>query len=439
MSQPKLLEGVFAINKPPAITSAQVLRDMQKYFNPSTLFAPWLAAETVRRDRESHNQRQRRSRRQRGPPEVKIGHGGTLDPLATGILITGIGSGTKSLQGFLECTKSYDCVVLFGAATDTYDTEGKVVARAPYHHIKKERVEEALDKFRGKIMQRPPIYSALRVQGKKLYEYAREGKEVPVEIKERPVEVKALELTEWMEGGTHEWDWPDQVAEQKEKELVGELLHLGDNAERNSDEISGKRKRSEEATEDVHGTVTGAEPPSPKKSRSGNERPASEDLPPKVEQDAPHLAVPSTPLPVSMPASTCIAPERATTPVRGPSAGHCPAPAARIRMTVASGFYVRSLCHDLGAAVGSLGMMTKLVRTRQGDFELGKNVLEYEDLAGGEEIWGPKVKTMLEDWTQRQGATRETSNTMRKDCGERNERPIARSVRRNSSSSEGKY
>ena len=67
-------------------------------------------------------------------------------------------------------------------------------------------------------------------------------------------------------------------------------------------------------------------------------------------------------------------------------------------MTVTSGFYVRSLCHDLGHAIGSLGIMAKLVRTRQGPFELGANVLPYEDLKEGEDVWGPKVKAMLATW-----------------------------------------
>lgn len=74
------------------MSSAQVIRDVQKHFNPSKLFAPGLAAERERMERESHNQKQKRSRRARQPPQVKMGHGGTLDPLATGVLILGIGS-----------------------------------------------------------------------------------------------------------------------------------------------------------------------------------------------------------------------------------------------------------------------------------------------------------------------------------------------------------
>lgn len=76
-------------------------------------------------------------------------------------------------------------------------------------------------------------------------------------------------------------------------------------------------------------------------------------------------------------------------------------PAVRLRMTVTSGFYVRSLSHDIGAAVGSLAVMSALVRTRQGEFKLGRNVLEYEDLMKGEGVWGPQVETMLHQWNER--------------------------------------
>jgi tRNA pseudouridine55 synthase len=76
-------------------------------------------------------------------------------------------------------------------------------------------------------------------------------------------------------------------------------------------------------------------------------------------------------------------------------------PAIRLRMTVTSGFYVRSLCHDLGAAVGSAALMAELERTRQGEFELGKNVLEYDDLEKGEQVWAPKVEAMLDEWYEK--------------------------------------
>jgi len=111
-------------------------------------------------------------------------------------------------------------------------------------------------------------------------------------------------------------------------------------------------------------------------------------------------------------------------------------------MTVTSGFYVRSLCHDLGAAVGSLGVMASLVRTRQGEFELGKNVFEYEDLAKGEDHWMPQIQQMLENWTpkvtgdrpvQRQGGAHKQAEPKQKP---KPKPALAPAQRRNSSSGE---
>ncbi|KAK3686666.1 pseudouridine synthase pus4 [Vermiconidia calcicola] len=357
-----------ASSKPTSITSAQVIRDCQNHFKDSTFFQPWLEREQARKDADSHNQKQkRRSWKQRQPLQLKMGHGGTLDPMATGVLILGVGNGTKKLQDFLSCTKSYECVVLFGAATDTYDSVGKVVARKEYEHVTKEKVEAALGKFRGKVMQRPPIFSALRVQGKRLYEYAREGKEVPVEIQERPVEVQSLEMVEWMEGGTHQYHWPREEAEKETKEVVEKVLHLGD-------EGGPKRKRE---TDDANAdeVVDAGAASSPKRSKTSLE---SAETQPNNEQADP---------------TTSAQPQKTS----------CPAPACRLTMTVTSGFYVRTLCHDLGAALSTLGLMASLIRTRQGDFELGKNVLEYEDIDQGEGVWRPKVEEIIEQWQEREG------------------------------------
>ncbi|OTA32369.1 hypothetical protein BTJ68_07972 [Hortaea werneckii EXF-2000] len=429
-----ILEGVFGTvgdQQARGITSAQVIRDVQSHFNPSALFQPWLHAERARRDRESHNQKQkRRSWKQRQPIQVKIGHGGTLDPLATGVLILGIGAGTKRLNEFLECTKSYETVLLFGAATDSYDTEGKIVARKPYGHVTKEVVEEKVKAFRGKIMQKPPIFSAKRIQGKRLYEYAREGQSLPegYQIEECPVNVKELEVLEWLEGGKHGFAWPGTEAEGEEKRLVDEVLGLEDQGNEATKQTGavGKRKRDGEdeklearEEETVGGAVTAQDgslpaPPSPKRAKAApqpsEETPVVSGALPK-EPSIPEpqgAAADSTPTTVNPTNAATTSPDQPlpTTEIPPPSSQTtpsspsplCPAPAIRLRMTVTSGFYVRSLCHDLGAAVDSLGCMAELVRTRQGDFELGVNALPYEDLAKGEEVWGPQVRSMLERW-----------------------------------------
>ncbi|KAL4904839.1 hypothetical protein BDW74DRAFT_178411 [Aspergillus multicolor] len=387
MSGEKIYEGVFAVHKPQGVSSADVVRKLQEHFNPSDLFKPWLEHERAKRNQENNTQRRRR-RSQR--LDVKIGHGGTLDPMATGVLVAGVGKGTKFLNSFLGCTKTYETVVIFGAETDTYDAVGKVVRRAPYEHITREAVEKALEQFRGKIMQRPPIFSALKVQGKKLYEYAREGKEPPIEILSRPVEVTDLRVLEWYEPGTHEYKWPAEEAPADEKAVAEKLLAKDDSlpvaTAADDADASSKRKsppvdgpKGDEATSDGSAvkkqkvSAEGDAAPAPEQSNVSN--PEEQ----KMTETKPEPSEESKPLPLP--------------------------PAVKITMTVSSGFYVRSLAHDLGKALGSCGLMSSLVRSRQADFTLESDrILEYKDLEAGEEVWGPKVKGFLEEWEQRRAA-----------------------------------
>jgi tRNA pseudouridine55 synthase len=329
--------------------------------------------------------------------KVKLGHGGTLDPLATGVLIVGVGRGTKCLQRFLECTKTYECVVLFGAATDTYDAVGKVVSKASHEHVTRELVEEKLAQFRGKIMQKPSVFSALKVDGKKMYEYASEGKNIP-EIAARPVEVKELELVEWLEPGSHEFKWPGEEVAGEEKVGAEKLLGI-----READAMKGRgQKRPAEKEED---RAASAEPDQ-KKPRTDIEPAMSGAL---QDGDAETTTAPVEP-PVHIPSEESKAELDPTAPkadeelksnadpVDKPSP-----PAARLRMTVTSGFYVRSLCHDLGLACNSLGLMSSLIRSRQGDYTLGPSILEYSDFDAGPEVWEPKIRTYLEEFMKNEG------------------------------------
>ncbi|KAL4930813.1 pseudouridine synthase PUS4 [Aspergillus undulatus] len=387
MSGEKIYEGVFAVHKPQGVTSADVIRKLQHHFNPSDLFRPWLETERARRNRESNFQRKRR-RSQR--LDVKIGHGGTLDPLATGVLVTGVGKGTKFLNDFLGCTKTYEAVVIFGAETDSYDKLGKVVRRTPYEHVTREAVENALEQFRGKIMQRPPIFSALKVQGKKLYEYAREGKEPPIEIQSRPVEVSDLRIVEWYEPGTHEYTWPEEEAAADEKAVAEKLLAKDDSlpiALAAEDVESSKRKSP--PTESKGDGTTSESTSTAKKQKVSDEGSAAPA--PSEPKDEPEAA--DQPQTETQPESS------------EPSKPQPQSPAVKITMTVSSGFYVRSLAHDLGKAVGSCGLMSALIRSRQADYTLEpERILEYKDLDAGEEVWGPKVKGFLEEWEKKRAA-----------------------------------
>lgn len=123
----------------------------------------------------------------------QIGHTGTLDPFATGVLPVCIGKATRLIE-YLEDDKEYLATVQFGKNTDSYDIDGEVTATFD-KRVNQDEVEDVLGNFRGEIMQLPPIYSAVKVNGKKLYEYARKGEDV--EIKPRKVFISKLELLDF--------------------------------------------------------------------------------------------------------------------------------------------------------------------------------------------------------------------------------------------------
>lgn len=126
----------------------------------------------------------------------KVGHTGTLDPNATGVLPILIGKATKISKYLIEHNKTYIATIKLGEKTDTGDSEGQVVETKKIPEgLKKEDINKVLQSFLGKQKQLPPMYSAIKVNGKKLYEYAREGKEL--EIKPRDIEIYKIELLEY--------------------------------------------------------------------------------------------------------------------------------------------------------------------------------------------------------------------------------------------------
>ncbi len=397
-----------AINKPIGMSSAQVIRECQTHFQISSTFAPLLDQESANRARESLSQKRRRSKAKK-EIKVKIGHGGTLDPLATGVLILGVGKGTKSLQGFLGCTKTYETVVLFGASTDTYDRVGRIIKKGKYDEVTRSLVEKAMEGSRGKYKQMPPLYSALKMEGKPLYEYAREGKPIPREIETREVDVSELELVEWYEPGTHNHRWPAEEADLTEKNLVDSVWRV---AKRQAASDEQPRKLSPEKEEQE--TQALAEYQTTK-------RAADESFDSLIHEDwkSPKRRKVEEVEEPMMSGALGKLPETAKGKGKGrglnllppPPAPNTPPPwegkgppAAKIRMTVTSGFYVRSFCHDLGEQLGCGAMMAELCRSRQGQFVLGsENCAEYDDLLKGEEVWGPQIESMLNLWRGENG------------------------------------
>ncbi|RDM25847.1 tRNA pseudouridine(55) synthase TruB, partial [Acinetobacter baumannii] len=127
----------------------------------------------------------------------KAGHTGALDPLATGLLPICLGEATKFSHYLLDSTKRYQTTVRLGQTTTTGDVEGDILQERPIPVLSKELIEQTLEKFRGDIQQVPPMYSALKKEGKPLYELARKG--IEIERETRPVTIYALELIEFTE------------------------------------------------------------------------------------------------------------------------------------------------------------------------------------------------------------------------------------------------
>lgn len=151
------MEGIIVIDKPVGITSFDVIRVLRRNLK-----------------------------------ERRIGHTGTLDPLATGILVICVGKATKLAQDIEGYEKEYVADLELGFKTDTYDIEGKVLDKVDKFEISNENFRKTLETFKGDIKQIPPMYSAIKVDGKKLYELAREG--VEIERKARDVSITNLEV-----------------------------------------------------------------------------------------------------------------------------------------------------------------------------------------------------------------------------------------------------
>ena len=130
-----------------------------------------------------------------GKRRVKIGHGGTLDPMATGVLPICIGAATRFSRYLLDGDKTYRATVKFGVATDTYDADGEVVSTADPGRVSVAEVEQAILGYVGEIDQVPPIYSAIKVGGRRMHSVARAGG--TAELPSRSVKVDAIKILEW--------------------------------------------------------------------------------------------------------------------------------------------------------------------------------------------------------------------------------------------------
>ncbi len=130
-----------------------------------------------------------------GVKKVKVGHAGTLDPLATGVMIICTGKATKCIEQLQAGVKEYYATLQLGATTPSFDLEHPIDQTYPTEHITEEDVRKVLQTFIGDIMQVPPVYSACKIEGKRAYDLARQGKAEEVELKAKPLRIDEIELT----------------------------------------------------------------------------------------------------------------------------------------------------------------------------------------------------------------------------------------------------
>ncbi|KAJ2126143.1 pseudouridine synthase pus4 [Coemansia sp. RSA 720] len=192
------LHGVFAVNKPPGISSAGLLDYLKRNIGLDSACFPF--SEHFAREQNLRIPGTR-LRRQRSMSQLRVGHGGTLDVEASGVLLVGINNGCQRLDSFLKGGKTYLANNCLGVETDSRDAEGHILKLSDTHDVTHKMINDALPQFVGRIQQKPPVFSAIKMGGKRLYEYARQGLDAPEEIKARTVLVDQITVTHFENPG----------------------------------------------------------------------------------------------------------------------------------------------------------------------------------------------------------------------------------------------
>ena len=332
------MDGVFAINKKSGVTSRQVVDQINRILSNSTSGNKSLDQLKNARNESNGKQRLRKWK----TSKLKMGHGGTLDPLASGVLVIGVGSGTKKLGEYTNgSVKRYECIGLLGGSTTTGDSEGELLLKTEVDHVTMELLEKTRDRMIGTLDQTPPIFSALKMDGKRLYDYAREGLPLPREIKSREVKIIDLNYKQDTLTNIHEYKFIKSQVDETGRSLSEQLAK---NPTLNDHKIPFAKEWTEKHPDDKE-------------------------------------------LPLEM------------RPVKDSSAYESDdyrAPLLHFESTVSSGTYIRSLLSDIGRCVGSSAYMVDLVRLKQAQWDMSKNVFEMEDFTNyREEIWAPVLQKVL--------------------------------------------
>lgn len=333
-----VMDGVFAINKQSGATSRAVLDQLNRILSSSKV-----SQESLQKLQNIRKQSQGKQRIKKWKTtKLKMGHGGTLDPLASGVLVIGVGAGTKKLGDYTNgSVKKYECVGLLGGSTTTGDSEGELLLKTEVDHITKQLLEETKERMLGTLDQTPPIFSALKMDGKRLYEYAREGLPLPRQIKTREVKIVDMDIKDDTLNKEHNYIFLKSEVDENGKTLAEQLAN---NPTLNDHPVPFSREWKKDHNDDKLLPL---------------EMRIIKDS--KIYEDNEYRA-----------------------------------PLLHFDATVSSGTYIRSLLSDIGRAVGSSAYMVKLVRWKQAEWDLNKNVFEMDDfLKYGEEIWAPVLEKVL--------------------------------------------
>mmetsp|Transcript_21455 Transcript_21455/g.36846 ORF Transcript_21455/g.36846 Transcript_21455/m.36846 type:complete len:497 (+) Transcript_21455:69-1559(+) len=383
-----LEEGLLAVHKPLTWSSNDVVSYIRGILIRD---AKERGADKVNHnDQNNNNNKNRRYKKKKGPL-MKVGHGGTLDPLASGVLVLGVGKGTSSLQSYLNGDKHYTASCELGYETDTLDAEGKLLKSAPWDHVKAMSEVEALTpKFTGRIEQVPPLYSAIRVDGKRLYEIARKDpdnvKAEDLEIPKREVEIHEFQVCTSLEesvikSGVVDGPKYREAIEALEKEAAAKEAAAKEAAEAAAAEKAAAEKAAAEGATlnndgndsksdnaNIDGEKTqegdGNESDGSKNKKRGRRNRKNKKNNNHANNFKKNLFneenVPSIPLPSEEPPSNLELPRFA------------------VAVKCGGGTYMRSLVRDIGYELNTVATMTGLVRTKQGPFVL-EDCLDKDD------------------------------------------------------------
>ena len=347
-----LAEGLLAVHKPLTWTSNDVVSYIRGILIRD---AKNRGASEDDADNNPNTRKKNKWNNRKKKQFMKVGHGGTLDPLASGVLVLGIGKGTTQLQSYLEGDKQYIATCELGYETDTLDCEGKLVKTAPWEHIQDiETVESAiLPKFVGKIEQIPPMYSAIRIDGQRLYEIARGGdstKAEAVEIPKREVQIYGLQVGTVLEESAIKSgivDGPryrEKVKAREEEDAADAAASTVNNGDDDYDDVVADSIKYgvKGKEEDTEGGGKG-------KKRRRRDQDKKNDTKKSIFNEE---NVPSIQLRDNSGSPTLQLPQ------------------FKINVQCGGGTYIRSLVRDIGYELNCVATMTGLVRMKQGPFVL---------------------------------------------------------------------